>query len=379
MGGTIKYTDRFINLTTGRSASAFANNATVPARQFIVPVEYGQLFDIFNKATRAGVQNLFAQGGPTLQQAAKPFHAALPLAPPVLDQGAAVFKDLGYDQLALSTLVSSTAQVSDAVASSNPGVQTLIQGAANTFRIVGAEGASLRHALASAAYAFHWLGTSLYHAGTVGPATFVHVAELSRRLNPGITELNALAPILVGTLRQLVNVEPTAVDTLLTVKQYGPRISTLLSAARTELLPQVTSISRQGAIELNCIRPYTPDIMNFLDTFGGFGDGLNSPHVHMLHALVSVLPFPNAMPINSAQITQLLPNLHIANPQPPGMGWNQPWYQPQCGSTPSIDTAAGDSENGTFDPSGSKLVPFTTTTPSYFPAPTPRPPVRRLP
>jgi len=93
MGGTIKYTDRFVNVAKGHSQSAFAENAIVPAHQFIVPVEYGQLFDIFNASTRAGLTSMFANGGPTFEQAAQPFRRALPLAPPLLGQAVAVFRD----------------------------------------------------------------------------------------------------------------------------------------------------------------------------------------------------------------------------------------------------------------------------------------------
>ena len=132
MGGTIKYTDRFVEIAKGRAGSSFSEDGTVPAAQFVVPVEYASLFNIFNKQTRQSLKSFMANGGPTFKAAAQPFHNALDVAPPVLTNAAAVFGDLGYDQQSLSTLVSSTAQLSDAVAASNPGVRSLLDSAANT-------------------------------------------------------------------------------------------------------------------------------------------------------------------------------------------------------------------------------------------------------
>jgi hypothetical protein len=40
------------------------------------------------------------------------------------------------------------------------------------------------------------------------------------------------------------------------------------------------------------------------------------------------------------------------------MGVNQPWYQPQCGLTADDLKVDHDSETGTFDPLGAKLVPY---------------------
>ena len=363
--GTIKYTDRFVVINRGHAPQHFANDGSIPASQFNVPVEYGQFFDIFNKQTRTSMAQLFDQAGPTLKNAVGPFQKTLPVAAGPLNQGAAIFNDLGYSQEALSTLVASGAQLTKAIATSNPGLQTLLDGASNTFRQTAAESSDIKQIIAYGHRTNKSIGDLLY---THLPNTLARVDTLTKQLNPGLTKLDQLAQPFNSTLRELTSIEPAAVQTLTTVQNNAPTIDTLLSTARTNLLPQLTSVASQAATELNCVRPYTPDIMNLLDGFAGFNDELPTPHITSFQALVSLLPYPNTLPINSEQLHQLFPQINVGV-HPPGSGWNQPWYQPDCGSTPATNTASGDSENGTFDPSGSKSIFFQSTTPNFGPVP----------
>lgn len=355
MGGTIKFTDRFISIQKGHSTTDLADYGYVPARQFIVPVEYDSLFNIFDQRTRSDVESFFGNAGPTFSSAAPNFRRALNVAAPALDQAAAVFDDLGYSQQALSTLVSSTARLSDAVVASNPGVRTLLSGAARTFANIAAESAQLQGAIGTSAVALR----NSSHLAVHVASTLTRTATLADRLRPGVAQLNELAAPLDGILQEVVNIEPTAVDTLTTIKRGAPSIDRLLTSARTTLMPELRPVGDQAATELNCVRPYTPDIVSFLQDWAGYeSDGLNDPHVHVFHIEAGVWPFPNAMPIDTEQLTKLFPNIGIELPPAPGEGWNQPWYQPQCAVTPTYETAAGDTEAGTYDPNGSKIVPY---------------------
>jgi hypothetical protein len=310
------------------------------------------------------LKGFFDNGGPALGAAQQAFRRALNAAPPLLDEADHVFKDLGYNQQALSTLVSSTAQLSDAVAASNPGVRTLIDSAATTFGTVASNSQSLNLLLEQGKRSLYWLGTGLQ---TAGAETLPRLARVARRLSPGVTELQALAKPLDSTLQEVVTVEPTAVDTLDTVSTSGPVLNRFLADARTSLLPQLQSVAAQAAVELNCIRPYTPDAIAFTQGWGGFfGDGLVNPHVHFLHALVTAMPFPELTPLNSTQIHQIFPGLTTMFPAAPGMEWGQPWYLPQCDMSQS--QLAVDSELGTYDPHGTKIAPFNSITPTYAPA-----------
>ena len=345
MGGTIKYTDRFIAITRGRSSQEFNDGSYVPSRQFVIPVEYDQLFNTFDPATRAGLKSFLQNGGQALQNAAPAFNRALGDSAPVLGQGAAVFSDLGYNQQALTTLVNSTDDVVNAVARSNPGLQQLLQGAANTFTAVASQSNALQTTLTDAPQAFQNLGHALYHASS----TLGNVSVLSDRLSPGVTQLRELAAPLNSALRTVVSVSPDAISTLNTVRSAGPSLDSLLTKARTILMPRVQSIGTQAAKQLDCIRPYTPEILGTVSTWGSFwsqGDTSDK----LLDGLFGPLPFPNATPLDDAQAGAIDPGLKVDFPQVPGMILNQPWFQPQCGITANDLKLADDPEAHTIDP-----------------------------
>jgi hypothetical protein len=273
----------------------------------------------------------------------------------VVDNAAAVFRDLGYDEDALHTLVGSTAEVTDAIARSNPGLRELITGAANTFDALAEQNRYLVKIIHDAGPAFKIDGDMFAH----GAISVPKIAATAARLEPALTELDRLSDPLNGALRGLISIEPNAVDTLRTVREASPDLRNLLVSARTKLLPPLTSTAKQSTTVLECIRPYTPDIMAFLTGWANWmGTGFNKPHADALHALVSILPFPNESPIDSVQLKQLFPSLEIEDIHPPGEGWDQPWFQPQCGATPAAQLAQNDPETGTYDPQGSKNVPY---------------------
>jgi len=64
--------------------------------------------------------------------------------------------------------------------------------------------------------------------------------------------------------------------------------------------------------------------------------------------------------MNTTQYLSLLPpnTLGVELQGLPGSSWNQPWPQPQCNVTTAGYNPANDTESGTYDPNGSKLVPY---------------------
>jgi phospholipid/cholesterol/gamma-HCH transport system substrate-binding protein len=352
MGGTIKYTDRFIAIARGHGKQVFGNGGYVPANQFIVPVEYDQLFNTFTGPVRAGMDSFLDNGGEALKAAAPALGRALGDSAPALGQTAAVFRDLAYDQQALTTLVDSTDDVAGAVATSNPGVQRLLQGAANTFTAVASESRALQGALAEAPPALQALGHVADHVSR----TLVRVSALADRLAPGVTQLQAVATPLDRALGSVVDVEPDAIQTLDTVRRAGPSLDALLSKGRATLMPRLQSIGKQAARDLACVRPYSPEIFGFLTTWAGYwGDGDDKDTV--IHGAFGVTDTTNTNTIDSAQLGKLV-HLNIDYPGVPGMALNQPWYQPACGITANDLKLADDGDAGTFDPLGGKLVPY---------------------
>jgi phospholipid/cholesterol/gamma-HCH transport system substrate-binding protein len=362
MGGTIKYTDRFITITEGHAAADFPDHGYVPARQFTVPVEYDQLFNVFTAPVRRGLGALMVNGSQSFTQAERPFRAAVAVAGPALDQVGAVFGDLGADPAALSALVRSTSQLTGAIATANPGLRTLLAGAASTFTTVAGQSRQLGETIDSGTRAL----TRLISLARHGSSDLPRIAALTNALSPVLGRLQALRRPLTGTLADLVAVEPSALDTLDTLTRSGPTLQRFLARARTPLLTDLAPAASGTATVLNCVRPYTPDLLNFFWTWAGWNaNGLTSPHIRVAQFLISFLPFPNNMPINTVQMHELFPQLSAGTPTVPGAAWGQTWYQPACGTTPLTNTPAGDSENNTFDPLGQKAIFYPSTTPTY--------------
>jgi phospholipid/cholesterol/gamma-HCH transport system substrate-binding protein len=270
-----------------------------------------------------------------------------------LAQVDAVFRDLGYDKAALSTLVNSTDNVVNAVGRSNPGIQQLLQGAANTFTAVANQSQALQTAISNAPQSFQNAGHALFHLAD----TLDHAATLSDRLNPGVTQLRELAAPLNNVLGTVVGVAPDAISTLRTVRDAAPSLDSLLTKASSPLMPRLQTIGKTLARQLDCVRPYTPEIVGTLSTWGAFW-GLGDNKDTVLHGALGPTAMTNANLTDSATLGKVLPGLAINFPAVPGSIVNQPWYQPQCGITADSFNLAKDPEAHTLDPLGAKIVPY---------------------
>jgi phospholipid/cholesterol/gamma-HCH transport system substrate-binding protein len=353
MGGTIKYTDRFVDVARGHDSAMFSPGDYIPAKQFVVPVEYDTLFNTFDRSTRAGLTSFLDNAGPALSTASPSFRQALGNSAPALAQVDAVFRDLGYDKAALRTLVNSTDNVVNAVGRSNPGIQQLLQGAANTFTAVANQSQALQTAISNAPQSFQNAGHALFHLAD----TLDHAATLSDRLNPGVTQLRALAAPLNNVLGTVVGVAPDAISTLRTVRDAAPSLDSLLTKASSPLMPRLQTIGKTLARQLDCVRPYTPEIVGTLSTWGAFW-GLGDYKDTVLHGALGPTAMTNANLTDSATLGKVLPGLAINFPAVPGSIVNQPWYQPQCGITADSFNLAKDPEAHTLDPLGAKIVPY---------------------
>jgi phospholipid/cholesterol/gamma-HCH transport system substrate-binding protein len=353
MGGTIQYTNRYIEINRGRSAVTIPDDGYLPSSQFTVPVEYDTVLNTFDAPTRAGLTRFFDDAGPALQAAEAPLRAALGPAAPAVEQADAVFRDLGFDTDALSTLVRATNDVVTSVANANPGLQQLLSGAGNTFAAVESQSQALQATLSEGPA---WL-IDVRHTLAHASRTLSQAAELTTRLAAGVTQLRRIAAPLDDVLREVVHVSPDAIATLSTIRGAGPNLDGLLSRATSPLLPRVASIGKQAATEVGCVRPYTPEILGTASTWGGYwGDG--DLKDTFLHGALGITAMTNAEVTNTGQFAKGDPALTMDFPQVPGEILDQPWFQPQCGITPKSLIPADDPDATGFDPNGLKEVPF---------------------
>jgi len=341
LGGTIKFTDRYVDIQRGRAAGAgIPDGGNLPAANFAVPTEFDEVFGTFDRRTRADLTRLLADGAAAISPARAELQAGLRAAPPAVDAAAGLVDDLGYDPRPLQQLVRSGDRVVDAIERSDPGIGHVVQDAAATFAAIASQGRALQRALHATPDTLVAARTTLGHADRSLTAT----SDVLDVLSPGVREAQRLVRTLEGALRELRSVGPDARSTLASLRRASPGLTKLLQRA-TPLAPTLASAGKEAAKQLDCIRPYTPEINGLAATWGprvwGFGDGKDK----YLRAQVGSYTFTNTSVASTANVVKSTPGLRVAFPQPPGFVAGQPWFQPQCGITKDVFDPAKDPES----------------------------------
>lgn len=336
---TIAYSGRYVELDKpARPGPPIPDGGTIPTRDVIVPVEFNQLFDTFNATTRRGLRSLLQNGGASLANARAGLTGTLAAGPQTLHQVNLVLDDLNANTTALDTLIRSSDRVTGAIQSASPGLGTLLSGAAATFAAAGDEAAQLKATLQEAPTLISTAKRTLSHADS----TLTAAGTLTERLAPGVSEVRRLAAPLDNVLGTIVQVGPDATSTLQTAGHAAPSLTELLATAR-RLMPTLKSLGSQSATELNCVRPYTPDIVAFASTWSGFIAPTDSKD-HIGRIVASTIGFSNATTLTPGQAHALIPGLTSAFPRPPGDEAGQPWFIPECGVGPASVIPAADPE-----------------------------------
>jgi ABC-type transporter Mla subunit MlaD len=352
--GTIHFSDRYVQIDRGRSTAMLPDGATIAAARFVNPVEFDDLFNAFDGKTRASLTQLLTNAGraaPGVRDNLKP---ALKDGPAAARSTSAILRQLGDDPAALDVLLRSTANVADAAATANPGLGALVQSAAQTFQAVGARSRQLETVLDQAP------STLAAARGTASKvdATLKVAQDLTDKLDPGVDQLRAVSPPLSHLLKTVVDVGPDARRTLSTLDRAAPDLNGLVDRVKAPLLPKVQSIGAEAAKQLDCIRPYSPEIaglaVNWAAIWGAAGDSVDK----IFRAQVGAVPYPNEIPVSSGTVAALLPKgaLRMAFPRPPGQLVNKSWFQPQCNITADALDINKDPEYQIFDPLSKKII-----------------------
>ena len=329
-GGTANFGDRYIDLVRGKGAGAMvAEGGTFPTKSFALPVDIDQLLADFPARRRAELQTFLKTAGPALGMSKRGLQRTLAVGPEALGEANAVTDDLNADTVALRNLVESTGSVVNAVQTAQPGLRSVLEGAAGTFDAIAAQSTATKALLQAAPRTLQVARTTLGQADPV----LDRAQDVTGKLAPGVAELRRTTAPLTSVLRQLRTAGPDATVTLATARRATPSLQGLLGTLQ-ERSPQLESIGKQATEQLSCLRPFTPDVMSFFTNWGDFLSGTDNRD-HMLRATVQQISYApaNALPYNADQISKLLPGIvEYGFPRPPGYNAGQPWFQPQCGA-----------------------------------------------
>jgi ABC-type transporter Mla subunit MlaD len=345
LGGTVSYSNRYLLLTPGKTGAFVRDGGALPAANIHIPYEIDTLINELTPSVRGSIRGaidgsaqLFSRSDPQLNQ-------LLARGPALTGQLAGVVTDLNSDQVALGTLVRSTGRVLDAVDTSDPDIRTLLDGLAATVNGVASQSGALQAGLSRLPQAIAQTVQTLGHART----TLEHAQVLTDALAPGVNQLRRTTAPLTEVLETLRGVTPYAVSALAPAQRAALGDGASLLRTLGSIAPTIRSTASKAATQVGCLRPYTPEIVGFGETWGDWMSPVDNQD-HLIRAQIqSFLPANN----NSTGYTPAFavahfPGITYGFPRPPGELAGQPWFQPQCGVTQASLDPSKDREAQTF-------------------------------
>jgi virulence factor Mce-like protein len=345
-GGTVSFSNRYLLLTRGKDrAHLLSNGDELPRNAVHVPVEVDAFINDFPTRTRKDFQRLLGNAAPVFEEAGDDLNRALaPDKAPLVTTGAGkLTADLTQNVGELRTLVHSTGRVLTAADTANPDLRTLLDGFAQTADAIASESENLKTTLTQFPAALRQTRTTLGKADV----TLRDAGDLTDELAPGVTQLRAAVKPLRALMARLRVVAPLGASSLRKAKDIAPVVPALIHA--TKLMPTITSIAKQSAKQLDCLRPYAPELAHFGESWGDF-TGYTDSRDRIVRANAQNY-FPaafNSVPYTAGEAAKIFPGIDYGFPRPPGQLAHQPWYQPQCGITKDSIDPSKDPESADF-------------------------------
>ena len=337
-GTTVSYAARYVELFPGpRSAPALGRGGVLSSADTITPVEFDQLYNIYDRRARRDLRGLIANGAAALQGRSDDLAGTLRDSPAAFDQLAQTMGELGADRHALGVLVRQGARASATLASVDGPLRALLDDFASTFDELAGHATAQQASLDRLPATFAVTRATLRHLDV----SLGGLGGLITDLRPGARGLVGLARPASAALRELRAVAPLAGATLRTGASAAPSITALLREG-TRFMPSFGAVLDQLTPAFACVRPYTPEIAGALSTWSGFAKNYDAL-AHYARTLVQTVPY-GAGASSSSAVLRSAPGTTYAFPRPPGLNAGQAWLQPQCGAGASALEASADPE-----------------------------------
>lgn len=345
LGGTVSYSNRYLLLTPGTTGPFVRDGGALPPANVHVPYELDTLINELTPPVRSAIRGTIDGGAQLFSRSDPQLNRLLARGPALTGQLAGVFTDLNSDQVALGTLVRSTTRVVAAVDTSDPDIRVLLDGLAGTVNAVASQSGALQLGLTRLPPAIAQTIQTLGHART----TLEHAVVLTDDLAPGIRQLRQTTAPLTGVLHTLRGVSPYAVTALAAPERAALGDGAGLLRTLGSVSPTLRSTVSQAATQIGCLRPYTPEIVGFGETWGDWMSPVDNSD-HLIRAQVqNFLPANNNSTLYTPEYAVThFPGITYGFPRPPGELAGQPWFQPQCGITQASLNPADDREAQTF-------------------------------
>jgi phospholipid/cholesterol/gamma-HCH transport system substrate-binding protein len=299
--------NRYVDLQfpPGESQATIPDGGVIPVDQTVTAVDLDQLFGLFDKRTRKGLQNVIRGFGESYEGKAKEANAGWEYLTPSLVASRRLFQELTYDKRTLQRFLVSNSKLVTDIADRREDVVSLVDGLADTFGAIARQKTDLQVAIAN-------LPPFMRRANT----TFVNLRSTLDDLDPLVQESIPVTPKLRAVLAELrpfaEDAGPTFRSLADLVKSSG-RGNDLIDLARSVIpFSQVATKpaiyngkERPGSFQTSAQslkdqtpqwafqRPYVPDLSGWFDDFShsGIYDALGS--ASRVATTVSAFAFTN--------------------------------------------------------------------------------------
>jgi phospholipid/cholesterol/gamma-HCH transport system substrate-binding protein len=262
--------NRYIAISPGpNNAPTLADGATLPTTATSGIVDLDQVLDALDPATRQGLRDIIRGSAVQYAGASKAINESIPYFSPALSSADHLLAELDSDQTAFTNFIVATAGTVTALAARAPQLSGLVQNADQTFGAIGAQNAALTAGLRQ-------LPATLQQGNTTFANLIPTLNALTRLVNVAKPDTKTLATFLQALAPLLSETKGPVTNLALAISRPGPSndltdVALALPALERELVHASpdTVASLQAATPITTfLRPYTPDLLGFLRTFG---------------------------------------------------------------------------------------------------------------
>jgi len=276
--------NRYIDLKLGP-----ANGAEIPDGGRIGPdetttaVEVDQIFNLFDKRTRTGLQDFFKGSATMLRGRGKELQRGVHYLNPALSTGARLFKELTKDDVLLERFLVDSGTLVNALAQRRNDLTGVVSNLNATFGALGSQQSALAESVDRLPPFMRRANTTFVDLRNalddVDP--FVDAAKPAvRRLGPFLQQARLFAHDGAPTFRDLsrtISARGRRNDLIELIKSFPPLARVAMDtrhingADRRGAFPETTDALKAAAPTIAFGRPYTPDFVGWMDDFSTTG------------------------------------------------------------------------------------------------------------
>jgi phospholipid/cholesterol/gamma-HCH transport system substrate-binding protein len=276
--------NRYVDLQLGpANGDEIDSGGVIGTDETDTAVELDQIFNMFDKRTRTGLQDFFKGSGEMLRGRGKELRRGVHYLNPAFSTGARLFKELTRDDALLERFLVDSGTLVNALANRREDLTGVVRNLNGTFGALGRQQDALAESVQR-------LPPFMRRANT----TFVNLRSALNDVDPFVDAskpaVRRLGPFLTQARLFVRDGEPTIRDLSRTIAQTGPRndlIELIRSfpplahvamddrrvngATRRGAFPETTEALNKAAPTIALGRPYTPDFVGWMDDFSTTG------------------------------------------------------------------------------------------------------------